>query len=346
MFANLTSRCLSSPVIVADNIDWKRDYSGMTAAHLLAMTNEEMAAVDPLAMNLLVAKEIPQLQTLDIQHYQATVNAWTDDFRSRCLPYWEQFFHQTPQDFRNDIRYFRLGMICQYLDLEVGISYKQSHRGLKSVLYTDPSDIFLNGVIDTKEGTCGTMAALHVAIGWRLGWPVSLACLGSHYICRFDDGTTTFNIESTDTGRGGWSSRTDEQYIEEYNTPASALRIGSDLRALKPREMLGCFIASRARHIQDCGKSGRHDHLMLQSEADWLLSRYLFPTHQAHYKSQMGISAMRGERCFAPGEIGHPITFAEWLLELYAKHPLTAAEVSETVFSADVLNEVFATLRS
>jgi hypothetical protein len=32
------------------------------------------------------------------------------------------------------------------------------------------------------------MAALHLALGWRLGWPVSLAVVGWHVILRFDNG--------------------------------------------------------------------------------------------------------------------------------------------------------------
>ena len=349
MNATLPRRGLSSPVIVADRIDWNRDYSALNVGHRIAMTDEELATVDPLAINLIVAKGIPTLATLDIAEYQATVNAWTEDFRTRCLPYWEQFFYQAPHDFRNDIRYFRLGMVSQYLDLEIGISYKRDQREVKSILYTNPSDLFLNGIIDTKEGTCGNMSALHLAITWRMGWPVSLACVGSHFICRYDNGEVVYNLESTHMDRGGWSSRSDERFIDEDHIPSLALQTGSDLRALTPREMLACFIGLRGRHTQDLGKFHRNEHSMLASAADWLLARYLFPTNRIHYRNQMAISAMRGERCFAPDETGHPITFAEFLLDLYSRHPITPSEYSEPIeptFDADVVNEVFATLGS
>src|SRR5262249_50895476 len=78
------------------------------------------------------------------------------------------------------------------------------------VRYTDPSDLFLNGVMETRRGTCGNMSMVHVALAWRLGWPVSLACVHSHHITRYDDGRVRYNIEATDTGRGGFVAPTDE----------------------------------------------------------------------------------------------------------------------------------------
>jgi len=70
------------------------------------------------------------------------------DLNRRCLPRWEAFFDQTPQDWENDIRYLRLGMVCQYLDLEVGIQYNQHRRDVSRILYTNPSDLFRHGVLD------------------------------------------------------------------------------------------------------------------------------------------------------------------------------------------------------
>lgn len=110
------------------NRDWTRDYSNLETRHLVAMTEAELATVDPLAINLVVAKGIDSLADLDVAHYQAIVNSWANDFKNRCLPYWEQFYHEAPEDFRNDLRFFRLGMICQYLDLEVGISYHPDQK--------------------------------------------------------------------------------------------------------------------------------------------------------------------------------------------------------------------------
>ena len=142
------------------------------------------------------------------------MDGWTARFR-RWLPTVEHNFRQSPQQYKNDIRFFRLGMLAQFLDRHVGIAYVEKQKqaqvasrkaGRKAqVAYTDPGHLLLHGLINTKRGTCATMPALHVAIGRRLGWPVGLACANSHYVCRFDDGQVIYNIEATDTGRGGFA---------------------------------------------------------------------------------------------------------------------------------------------
>lgn len=265
---------------------------------------------DPLASNLNVAQGIPALVDLDIPHYQSIVDHWTADFAERCLPVWEPHFRAAPQEFENDIRFFRLGMLCQYLELEVGITYNHDQRETQSILYTNPSDLFLNGVIDTLQGTCANMAALHLAMGWRLGWPVSLACVGAHYILRFDDGLTVYNIEATQSGYGGFKSDPDEYLIRTRNIPRVAIESGSDLRALTPHEVLGCFIGLRARHLMDVGKSERDATKILASERDWLLARQLFPANRTLYKNQMLVSSLRGGQLFEQHEAGHPSTYA------------------------------------
>ena len=130
-------------------------------------------------MNLLVAKSVPSLADLDLSRYQQQADQWAHDVRQR-LPAAEQTFRQTPWEWRDDVNFLRLGVLCGYLEYEAGIAYNEDQRDGGPILYTDPSDLFLNGVMDTRRGTCGNMAALHVALGWRLDWPVSLACVGTY----------------------------------------------------------------------------------------------------------------------------------------------------------------------
>ncbi|MDA0284251.1 MAG: hypothetical protein O3B86_12950 [Planctomycetota bacterium] len=331
-------------MLVAKSIDCDRDYSGVTLGDLLAMRPEELAGVDPLASNLLVAREIPSLASLEIAPYQRILNEWADAFRTWCLPQWEPYFHEAPEDFRNDIDFFRFGMLFQFLDREIGIAYREDQTHVASILYTNPSDLFLNGVIDTRRGTCGNMAALHVAIAWRLGWPVSLACVNSHFICRFDDGERVFNLETTDTGRGGWSARTDQRYVDEVGVSLRAIEAGSDLKALTHREMLGAFIGLRARHLKNVGESRANNQLMLQSESDWLLARWLFPAHRVMYRNQIGISALRGEYLFDFDETGHPISLGEFLLETYGGTHVDSGLHFEEPDSSSVSPEILDTM--
>lgn len=164
--------------------------------------------------------------------------------------------------------------------------------------------------MDTRRGTCGNMAALHVAVGWRLGWPVSLACVNSHYICRYDDGTVTHNIEATRSGAGGFRSDPDDYLIRAYSLPPLAIACGSDLRALKPREMLGAFLGLRGRHMRD---TGRH----AEAERDYLLARWLFPNSRRLFVDAMAVTVPQGEKLFEPNETGSPQSLAEVLAARY-----------------------------
>ena len=201
---------------------------------LLACSDAELARVDPLVMNLLVARSIPSMADLDIARYERLADWWAEDVRRR-LPGAERVFWQTPEDWKNDVNFFRLGVLCGYLEHEAGVAYVEEQRHATAVRYTNPSDLFLNGVMDTRRGTCANMAALHVTIGWRLGWPVSLACVASHYICRYDDGQVTHNIEATQAGYGGFKSDPDAYLIEQYELSPKAISSGSDLRGDTPR---------------------------------------------------------------------------------------------------------------
>ncbi len=220
-------------------------------------------------MNLLVARAVPSLAHLDIASYQRLADQWATEV-GRCFAEDEPAFHRSPGDWKNDLGFFRLGVLCWYVDEVLGIHYREDQRDLQAVAYTDPCDLFLNGVMDTRRGTCGNMPALHVALGWRLGWPVALACAGWHLLCRFDDGQRTHNIEATNNGRGGFHSHPDEYYRKQYHVLEAAIRCGSDLTALRPRQLLGLFVGLRARHWQDVGRPAEAAH-------DYLLARDLFP---------------------------------------------------------------------
>ena len=150
------------------------------------------------------------------------------------------------------------------------------------------------------------MAALHVALAWRLGWPLHLACAGPHIFCRYDEGDVIHNIECTNNSQGGFQSHPDEHYQESRGVPDVAIECGSDLRALTPRQMLGLFVGLRGRHREDTG-------LMAEAEADYLLARTLFPENRRLYMAQIGVSVQLSDRRFHVGEAGHHTGLARWL---------------------------------
>jgi hypothetical protein len=60
-------RGLSCPVIVAASVDLERRYDDTSLSDLLAMSDEPLAAIDPLAMNLIVANSYAPVPRRDSQ---------------------------------------------------------------------------------------------------------------------------------------------------------------------------------------------------------------------------------------------------------------------------------------
>lgn len=310
-----------------------------TVAELVALSDAELERVDIVEMNIAVAREIPGLKKLDYDKYRQAVDAWTDQFRA-WLPTVESAFHQNPGGYHNDINFFRLGMLAQFLDQTAGVRYVEEQKqaqinarksGRKAeIAYTNPGDLFLHGLIDTRRGTCGTMPTLHVAIGRRLGWPVSLACANSHYVCRYDDGQRVYNIESTDAGRGGFSADSDQDYLENEGVSGKAVAVGSDLRKLTAREMLGVFVKARGRHFADTGKVNL-------ATRDYALAYTLFPNSRKIYVGLVGNLLPVGEKLFARNEHGHPRSLAAYLSGRYMRRGNDAGRAGASMYQADEL---------
>ena len=288
-----------------------------TAESFLSLSNEELGKVDPLVMNLAVAKGTPAFAKLDISHYVQTADHWAMQIRQR-LSRMETHFHRKPADWKNDIRFFRLGIVCWFTDEILKITYPDELADAGYRIYSDALNVFVNGLMDRRVGSCASMPVLHVALCWRLGWPVSLACANTHLFCRYDDGNVIHNIEATTVGRGGFRSHTDGDYREIYGIPQIAVSCGSDLRAVTPREMLGLFIAIRALHLAEIRR-------MHEAETGLLLARYLFPHNRLLYSSQMEASIECGLRLFDRGESGHPADVGKRLREWLAFGDVEAA---------------------
>ncbi len=236
---------------------------------MLTWDEEWLARTDPAVLNLEVAKGIPDLKDLEVKPYCWLLDHTAAGF-ARWLPEAEREFHADPAGWEDDLVSFRLGMLCQYLEQTLGVRYNEDQRDVKKIQYTNPGDLFLNGALETRRGTCGNMAVLYISLCWRLRWPVYLACSGWHMICRYDDGKRTINVETTAIGEGGFRTPPDEYYIEKDCLLPEWVASGSDLTALKPRQMLGSFFGSRGRYWYD-----RYD--ALRAVDDYRRAMELFP---------------------------------------------------------------------
>jgi transglutaminase superfamily protein len=195
---------------------------------------------------------------------------------------------------------------------------------MQGIIYTDPNDLFLTGVMDARRGTCASLTALYIALAWRMRWPVSLATADYHLICRYDDGKVIHNIEVSSLGSGGFKSPADDYYMQQYRLPIKAVRCGSELRCVTPREMLGLFVDFRGRHLENVGKS-------FLGEADYLLARYLFPRNRHLHYAQGMASVQTGMDLFEEGEVGHPKETAAWVRHAFGPGSMDQMESANAI---------------
>jgi hypothetical protein len=154
------------------------------------------------------------------------------------------------------------------------------------------------------------MAALHVAIARRCGWPVSLACVKNHHVSRYENGSLAINIECTVKVPGGFSAGSDADYLKRFKLPDLAKNCGSDLRTFSMREMLGVFVGLRARHYYDIRRLDLCD-------VECCLARTLLPNRRPLYALATDPYLERGQALFTPEERGHPRQLYEYLAERY-----------------------------
>jgi hypothetical protein len=279
---------------------------------LLALPDKELDKIDVLEMSIAVAREVKGFEHLDYNYYNQLIDSWTQQFLM-WLPTVEQEYYQDPPRWKNDINFARLGALAQWLDQAAGMHYIPEHitrqkEGL-GVEYKDLRQMLVFGLIDTKEGTCATMPVLQIIMGRKCGWPVSLICVKHHYMLRYDDGKNRYNLEATDTGRGGFAIATDAEVMEEMKLSPQAVACGSDLRSLTNREIMAVFIAARARYYKDTNQ-------MDLSDRDYSLARSQFPKWRSlNYMSISGY-VWRNEQIFEPGEYGHPSEMSELIYYL------------------------------
>ena len=217
---------------------------------LLAMSPAQLADVDIAEMNLLCATGLPGAKKLDVgkafsrlDEYARSVRHWTDQSM------WD--FRQNPDKFENSQAKFRVLLLISVLQKEFGVHYND--RGERNCDFTNSKNPFIHGMIDDANGgTCASMPVMYVAIGRRLGYPMSLVLAKTHIFARWDDGRERFNIEGT-------NARFDDHpdsYYRKWPHPISdtELKQGWYLKPLNPAEELAVFLQNRACCLIDNGR--------------------------------------------------------------------------------------------
>jgi hypothetical protein len=152
-------------------------------------------------------------------------------------------FDRHPEEFNHSWAMFRALALVTVLQRDIGIRY---NPGLieRDDFFTDARNLFLHGVIDTRQGTCSSLPPLYLAVGRRLGYPLKLVTTASHLFVRWDDaGGERFNIECTSLGMNSYP---EEHYrtwpVKVTNEQVAAFRF---LHSHSPREELAAFLGCR-----------------------------------------------------------------------------------------------------
>jgi hypothetical protein len=211
------------------------------------MSDEQLGRMDPVEVNLIVARGIPGLESLDIPKYRRQVDEWARVIKAR-LDAGESHERDSPA-YRHDPDLWRAGAMAIALAGPLAnIKYTTERLDLRK-----PEQSFIHGVIDLRRGTCASMPALYMGFAHRLGWPLKAVVSGDHMWTRWDDGAKRFNLEATDAtsedGMGSFSSLTDEELAGVLGTPLDRIASGSDFTSLTPRQTLAVYLQSRAGYF-------------------------------------------------------------------------------------------------
>lgn len=118
----------------------------------------------------------------------------------------------------------RIGVLTTYLYRIHGFHFDEEDKFAKKL-----ENRYLNGLLDTKAGSCTTMPLLYLVLAQRLGYPIYPVAAPQHLFCRYILPDSKYiNIEAT-TGRVYIA---DEGYIHDMEIPKAGIKSGAYMKLL------------------------------------------------------------------------------------------------------------------
>lgn len=319
----------STPARTTPEADFTR-FAQLSARDLVAMSDAELEAMDPLVMNMVVAKGVPELAGIDFAKYAKVVDGWAERI-AQGIAAGEADAALTSPAYRADPDIWRAGsMAIALASPQVGIGYS------RDVKLSNHADLFVPGLIETKRGTCSNMPVLYMAVAHRLGWPLKGVVAADHMWCRWDDGKKRFNLEATSTksggGEGSFSTPPDEAYRTDLNIPAKAVEVGSDMATLTARQTLGVYLQQRAGYYRETGKCA-------QAEEDLLLARVCFPANRDIFRNLLMVMDDRAKGLYSPDEAARLFGRGEDPAVVQARRRADRDRLRQQVLEANRINQ-------
>lgn len=230
-----------------------------TLTELLALPPDQLEKVDIALINLLCAEGLRGSENLDVDYFTRTLNGWAAHVESETKRN-RHLFDEHPEKFKNSLAYFRMAMLATVLVQDLRIQYnpereKQLENGhiLRSAedeqtFFADSKDVFIHGLLTGKHyGTCASLPFLYVAIGRRLGYPVTLATTATHFYARYEEGNGKhLNVEATE--HRAFLTPSDDEYKNPWEMHLSDDEVKGMvyLQPMSNKEILGHSLLTRS----------------------------------------------------------------------------------------------------
>jgi hypothetical protein len=160
------------------------------------------------------------------------------------------------------------------------------------------SNYTVDGLLDTKLGSCTSMTALYIAVAQRLGLSPHPVSAPSHIFARYtlhgNLEQPTLNVEPTTGG-----TVRDEDYIERFRITPRSLQTGAYMRTLSYREYLGIFLFQAGlamRPSDDPVVRARSNAFMERASKLSPLSSDITAMLAKAYEFEANDAAMRGQK--------------------------------------------------
>jgi len=129
-------------------------------------------------------------------------------------------------------------------------------------LKDSPAPYSIANLLNNKSGNCATLPVVYVLICERLNLPVSLVTIDDHQFCRYDDGKTKINIETTNPKAMGVGTP-DSAYLRDFKYEPMELEKSTTMKTQNYHQMVSSLYVTKAAYLTKSGKSNLNEPLAM-----------------------------------------------------------------------------------
>lgn len=221
------------------------------------MTPAQLTEVDIALMNLCCAEGLSGSEKLDVSAALQMLDQYARHAETETARHLHRF-REHPEKYENSEAYFRMLMLCVVLQQDYGVHYNPERATSKDIIepneifFANSRDVFLHGLTSQPAmGTCSSMPVLYIAVGRRLGYPLTLVSTKCHLFVRWQDSRERLNMDGTSHGL---FTASDNYYKNwPFKVTDEDIRAERFLEPMTPSEELACFLSTRAHCLMSMG---------------------------------------------------------------------------------------------